>query len=141
MGQNQARPDLPPDRHRTLGGYPLAGGCAMSIVKLLKDRIQGKAPKGAKRSSGWRNVRKQYLKDNPGCAVCGSTSKVEVHHKVPFHLAPDKELDPDNLMTLCENKKYGINCHLLIGHLGNYQKLNVNVDLDAMTWSVKLKDG
>jgi len=112
----------------------------MDFIKAIKDRIEGKAPKGAKRSSSWRKVRKQHLKDNPNCAVCGSHKKVEVHHKIPFHYAPNKELDPNNLMTLCENKKYGINCHLLIGHLGNYQKINVSVEIDAMMWNKKLSD-
>jgi hypothetical protein len=112
---------------------------AMDVMKLLKDRIQGKAPKGARRSSKWSKLRKQILKETKGCAICEGTKKLEVHHIVPFHLAPDKELAKENLIVLCERKTYGINCHLLVGHLGNYQKFNVNVELDAMTWNKKLK--
>ena len=111
----------------------------MNIFNELKDRIQGKAPKGAKRSSQWRKFRKSYLEAYPKCAVCGSSNKIEVHHILPFHIAPNKELDLDNLITLCENKKYGINCHLLIGHLGNYRQFNTTCRIDSVTWNMKLK--
>jgi hypothetical protein len=111
----------------------------MKFVKAIKDRIEGKAPAGARRSSQWRKARKAHLKANRACACCGSTKKVEVHHKIPFHFAPDLELDPDNLVSLCENKKYGINCHLLLGHLGNYRRVNTTVDADVATWHVRLK--
>jgi len=111
----------------------------MGLLEQLKDRIQGKAPKGAKRSKDWRGVRKQYLKDHPKCALCESTTKLQIHHIIPFHIAPDKELDQNNLITLCENKKYGVNCHLLVGHLGNYQRINASVLLDVMTWNAKIK--
>jgi hypothetical protein len=110
----------------------------INFYDAIKDRIVGKAPKGAKRASGWRKVRKQHLKNHPRCYVCGSKKKIEVHHIVPFHVAPDLELEPDNMMTLCERKKYGINCHLLIGHFGNYQRVNTNCRTDAVTWRSKL---
>jgi len=106
--------------------------------KHIKDRIEGKAKKGAKRSSKWRKVRKKHLALHPECFICRSKKNLEVHHIIPFHIAPDKELDPKNLITLCENKKYGINCHLLVGHLGNYQNINPNVLLDATLWKMKL---
>jgi hypothetical protein len=112
----------------------------MNIAKYLKDRIQGKAKKGQRRSSKWRKIRNQHIKDNPYCAVCGSKKKVEVHHLIPFNYAPDLELDENNRMSLCENKKYGINCHLLIGHLGNYKRFNYSIKVDAMTWNQKLKN-
>jgi len=107
-------------------------------IDAIKDRIVGKAPKGAKRSKRWREVRKIHLETKPACEICGLKKKVEVHHVVPFHLAPDLELHPDNLMTLCENKKYGINCHLLVGHIGNYKDINPGVIIDALTWRTKL---
>lgn len=108
------------------------------FFQTIKDRIQGRAPKGAKRSSEWQKVRKEHIKANPRCAVCGGTKKVEVHHVIPFHLAPDLELDPLNLISLCERKKYGLNCHLLIGHLGNYSKVNSTCELDIAAWRMKL---
>jgi 5-methylcytosine-specific restriction protein A len=96
-------------------------------LKHVKDRVQGKAPKGKKRSIHWPDVRALHLKENPTCESCGGDSKIEVHHVVPFHLDPDLELDPKNLITLCERKKYGINCHLAIGHHGNYKRVNEQV--------------
>jgi len=108
------------------------------MIQTLLDRIQGKAPKGAKRSPKWRKVRNAHIKKFPRCAVCGSTKKAEVHHKIPFHIAPDLELNPKNIVTLCERKKWGITCHLLIGHLGNYRNINISVDEDIAYMRAKL---
>jgi 5-methylcytosine-specific restriction protein A len=104
-----------------------------------------KVPLGSKRSSRWPSCRRQFLRQNPTCAVCGGKKKLEVHHKKPFHLHPALELDFENLITLCENKKDGVNCHLLFGHLGNFKSFNKNVDTDAALWNKKIdgrpKDG
>ena len=102
------------------------------------DRIQNRAPKGAKRSPKWAAVRDAHLKKHPRCACCGGTKKLRVHHLEPFHVSPAKELDPDNLLTLCEAGKYGINCHLLVGHLGNWRRWNPLAVFDARRWNVKL---
>jgi len=110
----------------------------MNWFGRIKDRIQGKAPKGAKRSSEWPKVRVSHLQRHPKCCICGLKSKTQVHHVIPFHIAPDLELEPSNLMTLCENKKWGINCHLLIGHLGNYRKVNPSITADALFMQAKL---
>jgi 5-methylcytosine-specific restriction protein A len=104
----------------------------------IKDRIEGKAKKGQRRSGSWRTVRARHLIGHDHCFVCGQKSKLEVHHVIPFSVAPHLELDPENLVSLCENKKYGINCHLLIGHLGNYRRTNVSFWQDAVTWAMKL---
>lgn len=84
---------------------------------------------GQPRSHQWPKVRAEHLAVNPACRVCKSKSNVEVHHKQPFHLHPELELDPSNLITLCSNP----NCksHLTLGHLGDYQLSNPNVDEDA----------
>jgi len=108
-------------------------------LSTLLDRLHGKAPKGAKRSPTWRRTRKVHLVEHPECAVCGGVFKVESHHIIPFHLAPDQEEESDKLLTLCERKKYGISCHLLVGHLGNYRRFNPNCKIDATTWHMKLK--
>lgn len=112
----------------------------LRLIKGLKDRVQGKAPKGCKRSPQWSDVRKAFIKQNPSCAVCGGTRKVEVHHMVPFHMDPSRELDPTNLISLCERKKYGITCHQFFGHLGNYKGVNISVKEDAEHWKQKLED-
>jgi len=110
----------------------------MNVWQTLKDRIQGKAPKGARRSSRWTKARKRHLEKNPRCEVCGSKKALEVHHVIPFSIAPDLELDPSNFISLCENKKYGINCHLLLGHLGNYRRFNASVKADVMYLRMRL---
>lgn len=110
------------------------------MLTYIKDRITNKAPTGAKRSNLWQKIRRDFLKLNPICAVCGGKEKLEVHHIVPFHVDPSLELDLKNLITLCESKKKGSNCHLLFGHLGDYKKFNKDVIKDAKIWSSKLKD-
>lgn len=110
----------------------------MSFIGHLKDKVLHKTPTGWERSSRWPIIRKEHLADNPFCVVCGGNKKVEVHHIKPFHLYPSLELDRDNLMTLCERKKYGLNCHLLIGHVGNYRRMNIDCVSDAIQWHKKL---
>ena len=106
----------------------------MSIIKHLVDAAKGKHPLSSKRSSHWPTVRKHHLEMHPTCAVCGGKDKLEVHHQKPYHLHPELELDPDNLITLCESKANGVNCHLLFGHLGNYKSFNVDVRALAADW-------
>ena len=94
------------------------------MIEYIRDRILGKAPKGKKRSHEWRECRNRFIRRFPECAACGGTKKLEVHHVIPFHDAPELELKHWNLMTLCRRKKYGISCHQLVGHIGNYRDIN-----------------
>lgn len=94
---------------------------------------------GKKRSGKWPSVRKAYLKKHPICQVCGGNNKLEVHHKRPFHLHPSLELSPSNLITLCEGAK-DVNCHLFLGHLGNFKGFNPSVKKDAANWLKKLAE-
>lgn len=109
----------------------------LNVIKAIKDRRSGKVPLGSQRSSHWSTVRKQYLAAHGMCAACGGSKKLEVHHKKPFHLDPALELDPSNFITLCEAGKGGINCHLAIGHLGDFKKYNPDVEADAASWKAK----
>lgn len=84
---------------------------------------------GIPRSGEWSTLRKRVLELQPWCSVCRSTTNVQVHHMLPFHLDPKKELDPGNLIPLCEGSDgwFGRwNCHFVVGHLGrswsNYDK-------------------
>lgn len=106
----------------------------MNIIEILSDRITGKAPKGARRSSQWRKVRKEFIKEFPKCEICGSKKKCEIHHKVPFHIAPDLELEKSNLITLCRGH------HLLFGHLNSWSDFNFDIELDAKIWYYKLNN-
>ena len=109
------------------------------LLKRIKDAIQGKAPLKTKRSSKWPAVRKNHLVKHPCCAVCGGTEKVEVHHIIPFHQDPSLELEPTNLISLCEGLR-SCNHHLWFGHLGNYKKTNPDVIKDAQFWNEKLQN-
>jgi 5-methylcytosine-specific restriction endonuclease McrA len=62
--------------------------------------------------------------------ACGyKGKKLQVHHVKPFHLHPHLELDPRNLITLCEAR--GRDHHLLLGHLGEWQSHNENIRQDV----------
>jgi 5-methylcytosine-specific restriction protein A len=104
----------------------------------MADRLTGKAPPGTRRSGQWRRVRNEFLKGK-SCEICGGRRSLVAHHIINFALAPDLECAPSNLMALCESKRYGINCHLLIGHLGNWRRINVNVRADVAYWHERLR--
>lgn len=88
----------------------------------------------AVRSPRWKTVRKNFLEINNSCAACGRIKNLEVHHIVPVHLDPSKELDIDNLIVLCDNP-----CHLLFGHLLDYKSWNINVISDSSNYLQKIK--
>jgi hypothetical protein len=111
----------------------------LNIITHLVGVAQGKHPMSAKRSDHWPKVRAEHLKDHPVCEVCGGAASIEVHHIRPFHLHPELELDQNNLITLCESKNDGVNCHLWFGHIGNFKSFNVNVLADSAEWALKLK--
>ena len=93
----------------------------------------------ATRSSRWPTVRKKHVLKYNRCAACGGTTKLEVHHIKPFHLFPELELDPSNLLTLCDENKGGHSCHLLFGHLGNFKSYNTTVVEDSAYWLQKFQ--
>jgi len=91
--------------------------------------------KGAKRSSRWDTVRDAFIREHPCCAFCGGTKKLQVHHIIPFEFGGD-ELDPDNLITLCRGT---FDCHLLVGHLGDFASMNPLVRSDCEQWSFRFR--
>ena len=89
---------------------------------------------GLTRSPHWGKVEKEVVEQNPYCLACGPDVKYErglqVHHaRIPFHFAillgrPDLELDPRNLVVLCEDE-HDVDTedhHLLLGHGRNFQR-------------------
>ena len=80
---------------------------------------------GAPRSPQWAALARAHLRQEGWCRYCGSTEHLQVHHVLPFHLFPDQELNPANLITLCMNPDSL--CHLRIGHLGDWFKYNPKV--------------
>ncbi len=85
----------------------------------------------------WKSISLNYRKKMGKCAVCGKTTNLVVHHKMPFHMNPEKELDENNFVVLCENRP--VNCHYLFGHLMNWQGYNPNINEDIETWNKKLE--
>lgn len=91
---------------------------------------------GIKRSPLWRHVEKEHLLREPACVVCGYKGRwVQVHHVKPFHLHPDLELDPHNLITLCERS--GRDHHLLLGHFDDWKSYNEHIRADAKHYAHK----
>lgn len=84
---------------------------------------------GAARSAKWSAVRNAFIQAHPTCAVCGKKGTLlkplNAHHIHPFHLHPEDELNPANLITLCRDH------HLLYGHLMNWASFNVEVTPDS----------
>jgi 5-methylcytosine-specific restriction protein A len=110
----------------------------MSLLRHLAEVAQGKTPLGKRRSSEWPKARREHLRKQPFCSVCGGSVRLEVHHIRPFHLQPELELEPSNLITLCESGRRGVHCHLLFGHRGSFRLINPQVREDARRWRVKL---
>ena len=109
------------------------------MLTRAKDILQGKVSiSSPRRSPKWIKVRSRHLQKHPQCEVCGGTKKLNVHHIKPYNHYPQLELEPENLVTLCEAKLKGVNCHLWFGHLGNYKKINCNVLDDCTLWKLKL---
>lgn len=81
----------------------------------------------------WPRVRAEHLARHPACAACGRTRDVEVHHVEPVSLAPARELDPANLLTLCRR------CHLLVGHLDSWASHNPAAAADAAAWLARVR--
>lgn len=88
-----------------------------------------------RRSRQWPKVRRAHLKLEPSCRACGATEKLQVHHILPFHIAPEHELSQDNLITLCE--KPGHCCHFTFGHFHNWKLQNPSVRQDAAQYLAK----
>lgn len=87
------------------------------------------------RASSWKKVRASFIKKNPACAACGNKKKLEVHHKLPYHVDPQLELSEENLIVLCEGPG---NCHYVWGHLLNWKAWNPLVVEDTHAFLEKI---
>lgn len=91
------------------------------------ERLAGwfcREPIGAPRSGRWPTVRDRFL-EGRDCVACGKRSDLIAHHRLPVNAFPELELDPANLVALCEY------CHLVFGHLGDWRSYNPEVLDDA----------
>jgi 5-methylcytosine-specific restriction enzyme A len=89
------------------------------------------------RSPGWEAIERKYIANHPYCAACGEISYLQVHHKLPFHLSPENELNSDNLITLCMANAR--NCHFNVGHCFDWHAFNSTVVNDAALMSLRIK--
>lgn len=129
-------PTLLPHQHHRAAGTVKKTAAHVARVKSAQKRESAKAT-DSKRSSKWPTVRRKFIKSPEvaaaGCAACGAKQGLQVHHKTPFHTNPALELDPNNLIALCEYVG-GLECHEFIGHGGHnggFKKYNPNVEADA----------
>ena len=65
--------------------------------------------------SKWRKLRKYKIDANPICELCGQYGIINpaaiVDHIISRDVAPELELELDNLQSLCEDYSGGSNCH------------------------------
>ena len=99
------------------------------MIRALVDKVKCLY---AGRSGKWPAVRREHLKTEPACRVCGTKKKCEVHHLLPFHVFPEHELKLSNLWTLCRDH------HLLFGHLMEWESLNQDCIADCEVWQKKI---
>ena len=104
-----------------------------NIINLVTDAANGKPI--ALRSPQWNSVRKKHLLKEPLCRACNGKNKLQVHHIKPFHLFPELELVSSNLVTLCEYMDN--DCHLRIGHDGNFKNYNKSVLSDIKKYRIE----
>lgn len=131
-----SRPERPPQAKRTRKA-PRRGGIFGWLPEGGRIPARTRDPGGAVarlygrgRSPEWPAVAREHLLKEPACVACGYRGRgLQVHHIRPFHLFPDLELDPQNLITLCEIK--GRDHHLLLGHLDDWESYNLNVHADV----------
>lgn len=113
-----------------------AGGHAVKMDHRLDHGAHIARKHGMERSPEWPRVAHEHLAIEPACACCGHKGQgLQVHHIKPFHLHPNLELDPNNLITLCEIK--GRDHHLLLGHLDDWESYNPNVRADVKRFHKK----
>lgn len=91
------------------------------------------------RNEEWSRVRNEFIQENGAfCQVCLKTTKLNVHHIIPFHIDPTLELDKSNLIVLCTND--AVNCHYLYGHLLDWKSYNPTCRDDVQIWQQKIKN-
>jgi len=86
---------------------------------LLELEYASKA--GTKEWRNWRKLRADVLKYYGECGACGNEKELEGHHVYPRHLFPEYALSWLNIIILCDD------CHLRLGHWGNYKEYNPDI--------------
>jgi len=93
-------------------------------IRIIQANLRERS-KSKERSPKWDACRDAYLKKHPVCEACGSKKRLQVHHRKPFHLFPELELEESNLVTLCMSYR---DCHLEIGHGFRWPSFNPRLE-------------
>ena len=99
--------------------------------KRVEDSRTREVKKRAKRSSRWPALERRTKKSVGACEACGSKKGLQLHHVQPYHLRPDLELEPSNLMVFCM-AVLGWECHLYLAHAGSFRGYNASIRVDAI---------
>jgi 5-methylcytosine-specific restriction protein A len=96
--------------------------------------------KATGRSPCWRAARRAHLAREPFCRACGGRERLQVHHVWPVSWPHGREVEcePLNLITLCEAR--GRNCHLWVGHSGDFRARNPDARQDAARMLRKIRN-
>lgn len=111
-------------------------------LRQIADELEEEVPfhpfYGLRRNPRWDELADEHLRENACCAACGGKKKLQVHHIKPFHLFPELEMEPSNLITLCDaNYKH---CHFIVGHLCSWHSWNPDVVDDASWLMYRIKN-
>ena len=117
----------------------IKGGTVIrTLTGMVSDGTQALLAFLANRAPRWPKLRREHLEREPRCAACGTKEGVVPHHVVLVSVDPRMELEPTNLITLCESKTH--NCHLIWGHLLDWSKGNPHVRADAAAYFARLQE-
>lgn len=94
---------------------------------------------GVPRTPGWTKESRDYkISVGNVSEISGKKGTIfnplQVHHCIPFHLAPEKELDWDNFICVTRWE------HFIMCHLGNWKSWNINIKEDAKIWFNKISN-
>lgn len=106
--------------------YELASSI-LQYLEIVEDRTSTSA-----RSGKWPKIRNEFVAEHPNCAACNSEKMINCHHIEPFSENPERELDKNNLISLC------FSCHFIFGHLKSWTSHNPNVVQDSAWYSQKM---
>ncbi|MDE2098527.1 MAG: HNH endonuclease [Patescibacteria group bacterium] len=130
---NPSPPSPPPPANPTV---PTTLTWLQKVSAWLNNLLESITPTGraklggASRSPLFAEAKKKYFETHlKVCAGCDSVKGIQVHHIKDFSDFPELELSLDNYLLLCEGTPQ--NCHLNIGHSGNFKSINPNSVEDA----------
>jgi 5-methylcytosine-specific restriction endonuclease McrA len=85
------------------GGYHRSGKCQVCTRTYERERARVKPSRLVRNSARFKKLREQIkARDHHRCRRCGSSHRLDVHHRVPLHRGGDP-YDPANLETLCSD--------------------------------------